>query len=111
MMGTSMQTTVQIGGLLADDSTTDYVPGLEPCGGEEEPEPTSFDPIAGWTPVSDVVEHNKLDLDTLAMETNADLQTEEGFSAAYEAYSVGGNRYTRDMRDVHVDSPVGYLRR
>ena len=39
-MATSMQITVQIGGLLADDSTTDYVPGLEPCGGDQEPEPT-----------------------------------------------------------------------
>ncbi|CAM9840437.1 unnamed protein product [Ectocarpus sp. 12 AP-2014] len=37
------------------------------------------------------MEHSKLDLDTLAMETNADLQTEEGFTAAYEAYSLGGN--------------------
>ena len=55
-------------------------------------ESTVFDPIAGWTPVSDVVEHSKLDLDTLEMETNADLQTDEGFVAAYEAYSVGGNR-------------------
>ena len=79
---------VQVGGLLADDSATDFVPGLEPCGVEE---PTT-DPIAGWTPVSDVVEHSKLDLDTLEMETNADLQTDEGFVAAYEAYSVGGNR-------------------
>ena len=26
---------VQVGGLLADDSATDFVPGLEPCGVEE----------------------------------------------------------------------------
>lgn len=62
----------------------------------------SYDPIAGWTPVSDVVEHSKLDLDTLAMETNADLQTDEGFSAAYEAYSRGGNRCVRDVINLTV---------
>lgn len=56
---------------------------------------TSYDPIAGWTPVSDVVEHWKLDLDTLAMEIDADLQTDAGFLAAYEVYSDGGNRCVR----------------
>lgn len=52
----------------------------------------SYDDIAGYTPVSDVVEHSHLDLDMEEIEENADLQTDAGFAAAYTAYSVGGNR-------------------
>ena len=42
--------------------------------------------------VSDVVEHSELDLDVADIETNADLETEAGLTAAYTAYSEGGNR-------------------
>ena len=44
------------------------------------------------TSVSDVVEHSELDLDVAEMETNADLETEDGLAAAYTVYSEGGNR-------------------
>lgn len=52
----------------------------------------SYDGIAGYTPVSDVVEHSQLDLDMQEVEENADLQTDAGFAAAYTSYAVGGNR-------------------
>lgn len=51
-----------------------------------------YDPIAGYTPVSDVVEHSELDLDMADVEEGADLETDPGFLAAWIAYSVGGNR-------------------
>lgn len=51
-----------------------------------------FDVIAGYTPVSDVVPHSLLDLDVEDMEAGADLQTTAGFTAAWTAYSEGGNR-------------------
>lgn len=51
-----------------------------------------YDPIAGYTPVSDVVNHSLLDLDVEEMEAGADLQTTAGFTAAWTAYSEGGNR-------------------
>ena len=51
-----------------------------------------YDKIAGYSPLSDVVEHSELDLDMQEIEDNADLGTEAGFSAAWTAYSVGGNR-------------------
>lgn len=52
----------------------------------------SYDAIAGYTPVSDVVPHSLLDLDVEEMEVAADLQTIAGFTTAYTAYSEGGNR-------------------
>lgn len=51
-----------------------------------------WDPIAGYTPVSDVIEHSELDLDMLDMEVGADNQTDAGFLATWKAYSEGGNR-------------------
>lgn len=51
-----------------------------------------IDPIAGYTPVSDVVPHSELDLDMQELSVAADLETEEGFEAAWTAYAVGGNR-------------------
>ena len=93
-------------------TTTSRVLLLTLLAAAADPSHSAFDPIAGWTPVSDVVEHNKLDLDTLAMETNADLQTEEGFSAAYEAYSVGGSRYINmrgESGTLLCRYPAGYL--
>ena len=51
-----------------------------------------FDMIAGYTPLSDVVEHSELDLDMEDIEVGADLQTDAGFLAAWKAYSEGGNR-------------------
>ncbi|CBN78873.1 probable high CO2 inducible periplasmic protein [Ectocarpus siliculosus] len=56
----------------------------------------SYDDIAGYTPVSDVVEHSELDLDMQELEEGADLQTDAGFAAAYTAYSVGGNSEKTD---------------
>eukprot|EP00752_Nemacystus_decipiens_P007947 g7100.t1 len=55
-----------------------------------------YDPIAGYTPVSDVVPHSLLDLDVEEMEVGADLQTEAGFAAAWTAYSEGGNSLKTD---------------
>lgn len=45
--------------------------------------------IAGYTPVSDVVPHSQLDLDTAEMEECADAFE---WDCAYEWYSEGGNR-------------------
>lgn len=53
----------------------------------------NYDMIAGYTPVSDVVEHSEIDLDMEDLEAGADLQTDEGFQAAWKAYSEGGNRW------------------
>lgn len=50
------------------------------------------DPIAGYTPVSDVVEHSELDLDMAELEEGADSETVAGFEEAWRAYAVGGNR-------------------
>lgn len=52
----------------------------------------SFDVIAGYEPVSDVVPHSLLDLDMEEMDAGADLKTDAGFTAAFTAYSEGGNR-------------------
>lgn len=49
------------------------------------------------TLVSDVVEHSELDLDVLDMETNVDLLTTAGMTAAYTAYSEGGNRRVEEQ--------------
>lgn len=49
-------------------------------------------PIFSRTAVSDVSEHSELDLDVAIMETEADKQTPDGFTAAYAIYSVGENR-------------------
>ncbi|CAM9671455.1 unnamed protein product, partial [Hapterophycus canaliculatus] len=56
----------------------------------------SYDPIAGYTPVSDVESHSLLDLDMEEMESNADLKTIAGFTAATSAYSEGGNSVKSD---------------
>lgn len=50
------------------------------------------DPIAGYTPVSDVLEHSQIDLDMVELEAGADLETDAGFAAAWDAYNNGGNR-------------------
>lgn len=51
-----------------------------------------YDAIAGYTPVSDVVEHSELDLDMVELEAAADLETDAGFLQAWTVYSTGGNR-------------------
>lgn len=51
-----------------------------------------YDSIAGYTPVSDVESHSLLDLDMEDMDDGVSLETVAGFTAASEAYSVGGNR-------------------
>lgn len=48
-----------------------------------------FDDIAGYTPVSNVVPHSELDLDTAEVETCADTFN---WTCAYRWYSEGGNR-------------------
>eukprot|EP00752_Nemacystus_decipiens_P008971 g8009.t1 len=99
-------TCAQVGGLLVE-GTTNYITGFEPCTDSDTSASDStgtaptdsgsdttsetFADIAGYTPVSDVVEHSQLDLDVLDMETNVDLLTAAGMTAAYTAYSVGGN--------------------
>lgn len=50
------------------------------------------DVIAGYMPVSDVVEHSEIDLDMAEMETAADLETDAGFLDAFNVYNIGGNR-------------------
>lgn len=55
-------------------------------------DPPSFTAMAGYMPVSDVVEHSELDLDMVEMEGSADLKTDAGFLAAWNIYSVGANR-------------------
>lgn len=62
------------------------------------------DPIAGYTPVSDVVEHSEIDLDMAAIETGADNLTEAGFAAAYIAYAEGGNRSV--IHQLHDDDSI-----
>lgn len=51
-----------------------------------------YDPIAGYTPVSDVIEHSEIDLDMGEVESGVDELTEAGLVSAYTAYAVGGNR-------------------
>ena len=46
------------------------------------------DPIAGYIPGSDVIEHNKIDLDQAAMEAALKLLD---YASATSAYAVGGN--------------------
>eukprot|EP00752_Nemacystus_decipiens_P007957 g7110.t1 len=67
-----------------------------------------FAPIAGYTPVSDVVAQSLLDLDMAEIEINTDLLTEAGLTAAWTAYSVGGNSLKTDevrtIRDFSLDA-------
>ena len=55
-------------------------------------EPTCPFPSCLHPTVSDVIEHSELDLDMADMETNVDMLDEPGMTAAFTAYSVGGNR-------------------
>ncbi|CAM9800300.1 unnamed protein product [Ectocarpus sp. 13 AM-2016] len=90
-------TCAHVGGLL-DDTGAAYYTDFEPCVDAEATTTSAtsatgtYADIAGYTPVSDVVEHSELDLDVADIETNADLETEAGLTAAYTAYSEGGNR-------------------
>lgn len=54
------------------------------------------DVIAGYMPVSDVVEHSEIDLDMAEMETAADLETDAGFLDAFNVYNIGGNSVKTD---------------
>ncbi|CAN0397378.1 unnamed protein product, partial [Ectocarpus fasciculatus] len=88
-------TCAQVGGLL--DDTGAYYTDFEPCTDSAADSATgTYADMAGYTPVSDVVEHSELDLDVADIETNADLETEDGLTAAYTAYSEGGNSEKTD---------------
>ncbi|CAN0089212.1 unnamed protein product, partial [Ectocarpus sp. 12 AP-2014] len=96
-------TCAQVGGLL-DDTGAAYYTDFEPCVDSTTTTDSStgtYVDIAGYTPVSDVVEHAELDLDVADMETNADLESEVGLAAAYTAYSEGGNsEKTAEIRTI-----------
>ena len=49
---------------------------------------TTYDAIAGYMPGSDVIQHNRIDLDQAAMETELGAAN---FSGATHWYAVGGN--------------------
>ncbi|CAM9887341.1 unnamed protein product [Ectocarpus sp. 8 AP-2014] len=90
-------TCAQVGGLL--DDTGAYYTDFEPCVDSTTTTDSatgSYADIAGYTPVSDVVEHSELDLDVAEIEAGADLLTEAGFTTAYTAYSEGGNSEKTD---------------
>jgi hypothetical protein len=50
--------------------------------------PAYYEPIAGYIPGSDVIQHNRIDLDQAAMETELSAAN---FSGATHWYAVGGN--------------------
>ena len=52
----------------------------------------TFAAIAGYVPGSDVVEHNKIDLDQAAMES---ALSSTNFSGATHWYAVGGNSLSK----------------
>eukprot|EP00979_Chaetoceros_neogracilis_P007780 scaffold1673_cov167-Chaetoceros_neogracile.AAC.9 len=51
----------------------------------------SFERIAGYQPISQITDHNAIDLDQKSMETYLALGTEEGFQCAQNIYEQGGD--------------------
>lgn len=70
--------------LVGGTVTLALVLGLSSASSSED-----YSPIAGYTPVSNVVPHSQLDLDTAEMEECADAFD---WTCAYVWYSEGGNR-------------------
>ena len=71
-------TCAQVGALVSSDETL-LDPAAAAC---------TLEPIAGYIPGSDVVQHNRIDLDQAAMESA--LGTYD-WTTATSHYSVGGN--------------------
>ncbi|CBN77422.1 conserved unknown protein [Ectocarpus siliculosus] len=105
-------TCAQVGGLL--DDTGAYYTDFEPCDDSTSTTDSAtsatgtYADIAGYTPGSDVVEHSELDLDVADMEAGTDLESEAGLTAAYTAYSEGGNSEktdsTRTLQGLSTDA-------
>lgn len=81
-------TCADVGGYFDDEEAGTYVSGMEPCTDADDSS-TSYAEIAGYMPVSDVVPHSELDLDTAEMEKCADTSD---WDCAYHWYSEGGHR-------------------
>ncbi|CAM9401662.1 unnamed protein product [Choristocarpus tenellus] len=67
-----------------------------------------FDVLAGYTPVSDVVDQSEIDLDQAALLDCLTNLDDAGFACAYEAYSVGVNSSTNSSTQSSTRTIQGF---
>jgi len=69
-----------------------------------EDKPSSFSPIAGYIPLSSVVDQSRIDLDQKALEQQFSIQTQESFEKALRIYREGA--FSNPVAEITLLAPL-----